>query len=263
MVVSSRNLVAFLTTILMLEASSVSAAAPRDCELSFFNAFTSPLHDSLTILLDGEPWATIPFGERVIEPVPCTGFTLGIAESNGTVEQHLDIFRDNIAPLAWAVYRGVHDVFVGQGFSAIRVNTAPPDHGGILIQLHGGDSPFSGNTVLQVSTSDQTFELEDASEEYYHLDELEEDNTELTFTLFFRDQDGSESGDNESRTKIWEKSIVATGAGTLTVVYVYGYSDEGPLGPGVEEPMMKVYEDEVWGNADSAARTVAPVMPWF
>ncbi|KAL6045523.1 hypothetical protein QOT17_022724 [Balamuthia mandrillaris] len=260
--VVSTHLVAFLAAFLasaLLVASPVAAAA-----LLVQRLHLPPVYDSLTFLLDGEHWATIPFGERVIEPVPCTPFNMSITESNGTVNQQLNIFSDEFVRLAWGVYRGVHGVDVGTGFSVIRVRPVPLEHGALLVELHGGDSPYSGNTVLEASDSEfQVFELEDyAGEDYHRLEVLNEDNTEFSITLFLRDFD-SQSGYN-GRTQIWKKSVVATGAETLTVVYVYGYSDEGPLGPGVAEPMMKVYEDEVWTNtADSASGVVAPVIPWL
>ncbi|KAL6066675.1 hypothetical protein QOT17_009463 [Balamuthia mandrillaris] len=239
-------------------------AAHEHCELSLFNAFTSTVHDSLTFTVDGEEWAEVPFGERVVGSVPCSSFTVNVTELGKSKE--LNAFPEGYLPRGWLVFKGYHSTekhVQYTGWSALALPAdEPPPYGGLVVELHGGDTPYYEN-YLYITNSTDTVELDDSSQRTYRIGlGYSEEGSEFTFTLY---TGGPQEDDSGSSDMVLEETIQGPGEQKVAFVYVYGYTGAAIGGTGVE-PALKVYVEELeWeaGSDSATSRVTSPVFGLF
>ncbi|KAL6051445.1 hypothetical protein QOT17_014446 [Balamuthia mandrillaris] len=252
----------FFAVLTLLSLVVALSSAHQHCELSLFNAFTSSAHDSLAFTIDGKEWAEVPFGERVVESVPCSPFTVNVTEL-GKGEK-LDFFSEGYMSRGWLVFKGYesteqHVQYTGWRSLRLPANLVPPAYGAMV---HGGDTPYAGNYLL-VTNSSNTVQVDDSSEQTYRAGlEYSEEGSEFVFALYTAGSRGDESGNSDM---VLEETVQAPGEQKLAFVYVYGYTGEAVGGTGVE-PALEVFVEELdWDAASgsAASRVTSPVVAFF
>ncbi|KAL6066676.1 hypothetical protein QOT17_009464 [Balamuthia mandrillaris] len=241
-------------------------AAHEHCELSLFNAFTSTVHDSLTFTVDGEEWAEVPFGERVVKSVPCSPFTVNVTELGKGKEFYF--FSEGYLPRGWLVFKGYEttdpmNLYTGWSPAALDADEPPP-YGGLVVELHGGDTPYYEN-YLYITNSTDTVVLDDSSQRTYRIGLwYSEEGSEFEFTLYT----GLPQEDDSGSSKILlEETIQGPGEKKVAFVYVYGFTGAATGGGTGVEPALKVYVEELeWeeaGSDSATSRVTSPVFSLF